>query len=161
LTNRSPLLIAGIDPGSQKTGYAFLEVRGRDIRPLSYGVIRASKYRNPAERYVHIYEELESLIDRFSPSQAAVEDIFHHKNARSAFVLGQARGVALLALARRGVEVFSYAPAVIKRSVTAYGRADKTQVCLMVRAILNLTKTPQADAGDALAVALTHAQTLR
>ncbi len=161
MTSRSPLVIAGIDPGSRKTGYAFLEVRGREIAPLSYGVIRAAKCENPAGRFVHIYDELEALIGRFAPRQAAVEDIFHHKNARSAFMLGQARGVAILAMARRGVEVFSYAPALIKKSVTAYGRADKAQVCLMVRAILNLTTTPQADAGDALAVALTHAQTLR
>lgn len=161
MTSRSPLIIAGIDPGSQKTGYAFLEVRSRDIIPVSYGVVRASKHKNPAERLVHIYEELEAVIERFSPHQAAVEDIFHHKNARSAFMLGQARGVAILALARRGVEVFSYPPAVIKKSVTAYGRADKTQVCLMVRAILNLSKMPQADEGDALAVALTHAQTVK
>jgi crossover junction endodeoxyribonuclease RuvC len=161
LIDRPPLLIAGIDPGSLKTGYAFLEVRGLHVLPVSYGVIRAPRRGSPPERFVRIYEELESLLERFAPSQAAVEDIFHHKNARSAFMLGQARGVALLALARRGVEIFSYPPAVIKKSVTSYGRADKAQVCSMVRVILGLTKTPQADAGDALAVALTHAQTLR
>jgi len=161
LTDSTPFLIAGIDPGSRKTGYAFLEIAGNSITPHAYGVINAAKYKDHCDRYTCIHRELGTLLDRFRPGEAAVEDIFHHKNARSAFLLGQARGAILLTLALTGVKVFSYPPAVIKKAVTTYGRADKKQVCDMVKAILGLSKTPRTDAADALAIALTHAQTIR
>jgi len=161
LNGGGPLVIAGIDPGSSKTGYAFLGLEGGDVRTIAYGVIHAPWSGAPAERFLHIHRELLELVTRLRPSEAAIEDIFHHKNVRSAFMLGQARGVAMLTLALREVEIFSYPPAVIKKSVTAYGRADKLQVSQMVKVILGLPQPPPADAADALAVALTHVQTVR
>jgi crossover junction endodeoxyribonuclease RuvC len=161
LNGGGPLVIAGIDPGSSKTGYAFLGLEGGAVRAIAYGVIRAPRSGTPADRFLHIHRELLALTLKHRPREAAVEDIFHHKNVRSAFMLGQARGVAMLTLALGEVEIFSYPPAVIKKSVTAYGRADKLQVSQMVKAILGLTRPPPADAADALAVALTHAQTVR
>jgi crossover junction endodeoxyribonuclease RuvC len=154
----SPLIIAGIDPGSLKTGYAFLEMSGSAIRPAGFGVISTAKYKSQPDKYLCIHESLKELLEKFHPAEGAVEDIFHHKNVRSAFILGQARGVALLTLAMCSVEVYSYPPALIKKAVAAYGRADKQQVQHMVKAVLGLREPVPVDASDALAVALTHAQ---
>ncbi len=150
--------IAGIDPGSNKTGYAFLEVSGRDLRPLSSGVISTSRFKELPYKIAHIHRKLNELLDTFKPEEAAVEDIFHHKNALSAFKLGQARGAILLTLALKDIKVFSLPPAVIKKSIAAHGAADKRQVRSMVCAILRLDTPPPIDAADAFAAAITHAR---
>ncbi|MFH1435284.1 MAG: crossover junction endodeoxyribonuclease RuvC [Pseudomonadota bacterium] len=154
------LRVAGIDPGSNKTGYAFIEVSGRVLQPLSFGVISTSRFKELPDKIAHIHLKLGELLDTFKPEEAAVEDIFHHKNAVSAFKLGQARGAVLLTLALRNIKVFSLPPAVVKKSIAAHGAADKRQVRSMVCAVLRLDKPPPIDASDALAVAVTHARTL-
>jgi crossover junction endodeoxyribonuclease RuvC len=158
LSGRDPLIIAGIDPGSLKTGYAFLEMSGAKIRPAGCGVISTSKYKNLPEKILCIHENLRRLLEEYRPKEGAVEDIFHHRNVRSAFILGQARGAVLLTLAMCGVEVYSYPPAVIKKAVADYGRADKQQILQMVKAVLGLREAVSVDASDALAIALTHSR---
>jgi crossover junction endodeoxyribonuclease RuvC len=103
-----------------------------------------------------IAEELDVILDRYCPQVAAVETLFFHRDAQAAAKLGHARGVVLLCLTRRGVELAEYAPARVKRTVAGNGRAAKSQVARMVRAILALPEVPPSDAGDALALALTH-----
>jgi crossover junction endodeoxyribonuclease RuvC len=114
-----------------------------------------------AERLVAIFRGLREIMDRFPPSAAAVETVFAGKNPRTALAIGEGRGVALLAAAERGVEVFGYEPALIKRAVTGSGRADKDQVRRMVRILLGLPEPPETDhAADALALAITHTRHL-
>ena len=158
MTRAPSLRITGIDPGSIKTGYAFLEVSGRDIQPLSFGVISTSRFKELPDKIAHIHRKLDELFDTFKPVEAAVEDIFHHKNALSAFKLGQTRGAILLTLALRDIRVFSYPPAVVKKTIAAHGAAEKRQVRGMVCAILRIDKPPPIDAADALAVAITHSR---
>ncbi|MDE2149749.1 MAG: crossover junction endodeoxyribonuclease RuvC [Gammaproteobacteria bacterium] len=154
---RRPLRILGIDPGSRITGYGVIEIRGVEHRHLASGrIITGTVERH--FRLLHIYRELTALIEKFTPSEAAVESVFMHRNAVSALLLGQARGAALVALAGAGLSLAEYSPAQVKSAVVGYGRAEKAQVQHMVSALLRLTRSPAADAADALAVALCHSR---
>jgi len=145
----------GVDPGSRATGYGIVESRGRELILIAAGVIRPPEGALAA-RLSHIHAELLQLIETWHPELVAVEAVFTAHNARSALVLGHARGVALAACGRAGLDVAEYAPAQVKSAVVGSGRASKPQVQQMVRAILSLPRAPAADAADALAVAICH-----
>ncbi|HXH55133.1 MAG TPA: crossover junction endodeoxyribonuclease RuvC [Gammaproteobacteria bacterium] len=152
--------ILGIDPGSQTTGFGIIEqVRGKQIYVTS-GCIRTGKH--PWEqRLQHIFEGLTKVIQDFSPTVAAIEKIFVHINVSSALKLGQARGVAIVAATLNGLSIAEYTARQVKKTVVGNGAADKTQVQHMMKVLLKLSGLPQADAADALAVAICHAQNTR
>lgn len=151
----SPVRILGIDPGSRITGYGLIDTDGRHSVYVGSGCLQVAG-DGLAERLGMIFHELGAVIDEFRPVQFAVESVFMHRNADSALKLGQARGAAICAAVTRELPVAEYAPREIKQAVVGKGGADKRQVQHMVRVLLNLADTPQADAADALAVALCH-----
>lgn len=148
--------VLGIDPGSRYLGYGVVEERQGRLIHLGHGVVRAGD--GPlAERLKTIFVELTLAVEAFKPDAVAVEGVFTHKNARSALILGHARGVALLLAAQAGLDVHEYAPARVKRSVGAGGNDGKGAVSRMVCAALKIEAAlERADAYDALAVALCH-----
>lgn len=152
------MLILGIDCGSQVTGYGVIESEGRVQRSVGYGAIRVPKGRDLAERLRIIADGIDEVVERFGPVEAAVEDVFHHLNARSSLVLAHVRGAALLSVARAGLPVATYAPSQVKMSVVGYGNADKQQVRQMVSVLLGVREEVKPlDISDALAVAYCHA----
>src|SRR5437660_8111972 len=150
--------ILGIDCGTERTGYGIIESDGRKHRAIDFGVIRTSP-RDPLERRLaEIAAKLREVISRIQPQAAAVEEVFYSENVKTALKLAHVRGVALLSIAEAGVPLGEYSPMTIKTSVVGYGRAEKSQVELMVRKLLALeTPIPWEDASDALAVAICHA----
>jgi len=147
--------ILGIDPGSRLTGYGVIDTDGQHARYVTSGCVRVTGSNLP-DKLGLIFSELTALIAEFSPSELAIENVFMHRNADSALKLGQARGAAICAGVTRRLPVAEYAPREIKQAVVGKGGADKQQVQHMVRVLLNLNETPQADAADALAIALCH-----
>jgi crossover junction endodeoxyribonuclease RuvC len=149
--------VLGIDPGLRVTGWGLVAGNGRDLRWAGSGTVATNAGRAPEQRLHHIYRELCAVIGRWRPGEVAIEDPFVAENARSAFAIGEARAVALLAAAQAGLSVRAYAPAEVKLTVAGYGRSDKAQVQELVRVQLGLAQAPEpADAADALAVALCH-----
>jgi len=149
--------VLGIDPGSTVTGYGVVEGGPGRHRLVECGVIRSPRGGDLAVRLLHIYSDLQTVIERVEPDCMAVEGIFYRENPRTAVVLAHARGVALLAGAERGLPVIEYPPAEIKKAVVGTGRATKTQVGFMVQKLLGLAEPPQpADASDGCAAALCH-----
>lgn len=149
--------ILGIDPGSGATGWGVIEAAGSRLSFLAAGVIRPKRALSRAERLAAIHEGLAHLIAEWTPAEAAVEETFVNASPRDALVLGEARGVALLAPALAGLSVAEYAANTVKKSVVGRGHADKTQVQAMVRVLLPTSGAQAADAADALAVAICHA----
>lgn len=134
-----------------------VEVRGSEISLVACGVISTVKEAAFADRLVRIHSELSRVVEDYEPMGAAVETVFHARNARSALKLGHARGAALLALAQGGIAIEEYAPRQVKQAVTGNGGADKAQVARMVEMLLGRTGAVSKDATDALAIALCHA----
>lgn len=149
-------ILLGIDPGSRITGYGVVDVATSTPRYVASGCIRI-KSDQLAQKLAQVYAGIGELIGLHRPHEIAIEQVFMSKNADSALKLGQARGTAIVCAANHGLEVFEYAPTQIKQAVTGTGAATKGQVQHMVTAILGLDGVPQADAADALAIALTHA----
>ncbi|OFW27776.1 MAG: crossover junction endodeoxyribonuclease RuvC [Acidobacteria bacterium RIFCSPLOWO2_02_FULL_59_13] len=149
--------ILGIDCGSAATGYGIIESDGRRNQVVASGVIRTQNRLCFPQRLKQIAHSLSNLIEAHCPEVVAVEGIFSAVNARSALALGQVRGVALLVAAQAELPVHEYSPLEVKSSVVGYGRAEKSQVQLMVQTLLGLEEKPPEDAADALAVALCHA----
>lgn len=147
--------ILGIDPGSHATGWAVIQSQPA-LRCVASGVIRPGRGLSLPARLLAIHDELVAVITRHAPEAMAVEDLFNARNARSALVLGHARGAVLLAGARCGLAVAEYPPAVVKQALTGNGRAGKDQVRFMVRRLLRLNAAPALDESDAMAVALAH-----
>lgn len=148
-------VILGIDPGIADTGYGFVRVRGGSLECLEYGSIKTPAHTELSERLETLYRELLRLIKKHKPQGAAIEQLFFNKNVTTALVVGQARGVALLALRQAGVPLVDFTPSQIKQSVSAYGQASKSQVQKMVKMILKLETIPKPDdAADALAAAI-------
>ncbi len=145
--------VLGLDPGTSRTGYGVVGTEnGRLVRYAS-GVVHLG--RGPlACRLATLHAELDRLIRAHRPAACAVEGLFHHRNARSALLLGHARGVCLLAAAARGLEVAEYAPASVKKALTGHGAAQKHQVGFMVARLLDEEPERALDASDALAVAI-------
>ncbi len=150
--------ILGIDPGSRATGFGVVDTDGQRSSAVHYGVIRVPADLSLVRRLDLLHAGLVEIVKEYSPDEAAIEEVFMAKNPRSALVLGQARGVLLLAAGRCG-EVHEYAARAVKKAVAGYGQADKQQVGHMVKLLLGLDKTPPQDAADALAIALCHAHT--
>jgi crossover junction endodeoxyribonuclease RuvC len=153
------LRILGLDPGSRRTGYGLIDWIGGDSVHVAHGCVMA-RDGAMAERLRLIFESVEKLIAEHRPDEIAVESVFVNRNIDSALKLGQARGAALSAVPR-GTPVFEYAPRAIKLSVVGFGGADKRQVAHMMCALLSLAGRIAADASDALAVAVCHAQSRR
>jgi crossover junction endodeoxyribonuclease RuvC len=153
--------VLGIDPGSRRTGWGVVQLEGTRLRPVGAGTIAIAE-KLPLPRRLHlIHQGLQQVIAEHQPEAVAVEEIFFAKYANAALKLGHARGVALLVAAESELEVHEYPPAVVKRTVVGRGAADKTQVGRLVMALLGLKESPEEDAADALAVAITHIQASR
>jgi len=148
--------ILGLDPGSIRTGYAVVETKGSNVAYLVSGAIR-TQGDTFAERLQEIFAAVDQLTNEFRPDEVAIERVFMHKNADSALKLGQARGAALSATFCLRPRVFEYAPREVKQAVVGTGAAEKEQVQLMVKRLLNISGPLGADAADALAIALCHA----
>lgn len=148
--------ILGIDPGSRITGYGVIDLVGVVPHYVASGCVRTTDGALE-QRLAQIYAGVAEVIGLHRPTAVAVERVFMAKNADSALKLGQARGAALVCIANHGLTIGEYAARQIKQAVTGQGGADKSQVQHMVTTILKLSSTPQADAADALAIALTHA----
>lgn len=151
--------ILGLDPGSRRTGYGFVACDGADYTHVDHGCIDVSGL-DLALRLRRIFEAVTELIVRYQPDEVAVERVFVNRNVESALKLGQARGAALAAIAV-GTAVHEYAPREIKLAIVGFGGAEKAQVGHMVAQLLTLPTLAQADAADALAVAICHAHARR
>ncbi|MCA9664983.1 MAG: crossover junction endodeoxyribonuclease RuvC [Myxococcales bacterium] len=149
-------LILGVDPGSRITGYAMLSQRGRQLAVVESGVISLRENDPLAARLGALANALDALLDRVTPDEVAVEDVFSARNARTALKLGQARGAVLCTVGRRALAVSAYPPATVKRAVAGHGRADKGQIQRMVQVLLGLADLPRTDEADAMAVAICH-----
>ena len=154
------MLVLGIDPGTRLCGWGIVARNGTRLTHVAHGVIRTDESAELSARLVQIERELVDVVTTYEPTQAGIEWLFFAKNAQSAAKLGHARGVALLVCARAGLAIAEYAPAQVKRTVAGGGRADKNQVAQMIRVILGLPTPPPSDAADALAVAVTHLQSM-
>jgi crossover junction endodeoxyribonuclease RuvC len=155
---RNSRLILGIDPGSHCCGYGVIRADGPELKHVASGAITLPGRAPLHERLKGLHEGLTGLIREFGPEEAVVEKVFFAKSARSALSLGHARGVALLAAASAGLDVYEYSALEVKKAVTGYGRAEKRQVQDMVRSILSIDGSVSADSADALALALCHMQ---
>jgi crossover junction endodeoxyribonuclease RuvC len=152
-----PRIALGIDPGTAILGYAVVAARGSELSMIACDVITTPAGMPLAQRLQLLYEGLSKIVGTYRPHEAAMEELFFAKNARTALMVGQARGVAMLALANGGLSIAEYTPKQVKQAVTGYGGANKEQVGEMVRILLRLTSIPRPDdAADAAAVAICH-----
>lgn len=151
-------IILGIDPGSRITGYGLVRQVGVKFAYLGSGCIRVSGDELPG-RLKQVFDGVSEIIRQFQPDELAIEQVFMARNADSALKLGQARGVAIVAGVNAGLPIAEYSARQVKQAVVGTGAADKAQVAHMVTHMLKLPGTPQADAADALAIALCHGHT--
>jgi crossover junction endodeoxyribonuclease RuvC len=150
--------ILGIDPGIGRCGWGVLETRNSKLEVKGFGCIETSSKKAIPERLQEIYQEITRIIKVHQPDALAIEELFFNTNAKTAFVVGQARGVILLAAAQHNLEIAIYTPLQVKLALTGYGRAEKPQVGQMVKVLLSLKEVPKPDdTADALAIAITHA----
>jgi crossover junction endodeoxyribonuclease RuvC len=156
------LIILGVDPGSMATGYGLIKSNLQENILVDCGVIRTDSKKSLPEKLKQIFEGLSQIIAKKHPDELAIEETFYSKNAKSALVMGQARGVAILAAACAKISVWEYSPREVKCSIVGRGDASKHQVQFMVKNLLSLRGLPQPeDAADALAVALCHARRMK
>lgn len=154
--------VLGIDPGIATTGIGIIDKCGNKIHLVYYTAILTPANTALEQRLGQLYSELCKIMDDYSPEFIAVEELFFNTNAKTALIVGQARGVILLATHRYGLPVTSYTPVQVKMGVSGYGRADKRQIQSMVKQLLGLTSIPKPDdAADALAIAICHAHSIR
>lgn len=155
-------IILGIDPGTRITGYGIIRIGNKpQFEPLDFGCIRPPIHLSAPARYLALFESLETLLENYLPNAVAVETQFVYKNVQSAIKLGMARGVVLLAAAKRNIPIYEYAPKKAKLAVVGSGSASKEQVQKMIQFLLRLPVLPEPeDAADALALAICHANTL-
>lgn len=149
--------VLGIDPGSRLCGWGLIVRDGRRFDHVDNGVIVLDPTQPLGPRLAVLFDRLEAVLAELTPGVVAIETVFHNRNARAALTLGHARGVALAAAARRALDIHEYTPQQIKKAVTGSGRAGKAQVQQMISLRLELAEPPQADAADAVAIALCHA----
>tara|TARA_R110002126_G_scaffold273866_1_gene418690 strand:- start:228219 stop:228716 length:498 start_codon:yes stop_codon:yes gene_type:complete len=154
-------IILGIDPGSRITGYGLIRLMGNHVSYLDSGCIRTTTQDTLGGRLLEIFNGIKQLSEAFKPDEVAIEQVFMHQNANTALKLGHARGAAMVACAAQARTIAEYAPRQIKLAVAGYGAADKEQVKQMVMRLLVLSRAPQEDASDALAVALCHSHVRR
>jgi crossover junction endodeoxyribonuclease RuvC len=152
------MIVLGIDPGIGRCGWGVISIEKSKLKVIGFGCIETSVKQNTEKRLVEIYKQIQDLIKKYKPDEFSIEELFFNTNAKTAFVVGQARGVILLAAAQENLNIGIYTPLQVKIALTGYGRAEKSQVGKMVKAILNLKEIPKPDdTTDALAVAITHA----
>ncbi len=151
------MIIMGIDPGLALMGFGVIETDGYRFRTLDYGVIDTPAGMDEPDRLLMLWDGLNALLKMYKPEAVAVEELFFNKNVKTAVSIGQARGVILLAVKTCGIPLYEYTPLQVKQAVVGYGRAEKRQIQLMVKTILNLKDIPKPDdAADALAIAIAH-----
>ncbi|MFH1239578.1 MAG: crossover junction endodeoxyribonuclease RuvC [bacterium] len=157
------MIILGIDPGTAITGWGVIEAqdkipgRGDRMQAVDYGCIKTDNQTDFPRRLETIYRELNSIIKKYHPDEAAVEELFFAKNVKTALTVGQARGVVILAAVNAGLKIAEYTPLQVKQALSGYGRAEKQQIQKMVKVFLCLKDIPKPDdVADALAVAICH-----
>ncbi len=156
------MVILGVDPGLAHTGWGVVETRGSVCRARAYGCVATRAHEAIDSRLGRIYDELRVVIEKFGPTELAIENVYFGENVKSAIATAQARGVAIVACSKAGLSVGEYTPMQIKQAVVGTGAADKHQVMYMVRSILALDHEPHPDhAADALAAAVCHANLRR
>ena len=156
------MLVLGIDPGLATTGYGLVASKNQCLSLVNYGVLETSSKLSLGKRLQHLYRDLGEIIEQDHPEAVAVEELFFSRNVRTAMIVGQARGVVLLAAAESGLPLFEYTPLQVKDAVVGYGRATKAQVQEMVRLLLGMDSRPRPDdAADAIAVAICHIHSAR
>mgnify|MGYP001024227363 CR=1 FL=1 len=156
------MIIMGIDPGFAITGYGIVKYEGNRFIPMDFGAIITKSSMKLPKRLSLLYNQLGEIIKKFKPEAISIEELFFNKNIKTALTVGHGRGVAVLAAAESGVDVFEYTPLQVKQAVVGYGRAEKTQVQQMVRVLLGLSDIPKPDdAADALAIAICHGNSYR
>lgn len=151
-------LILGIDPGSRVTGYGIVNATGNRLEYVTCGCIHLPSTEHP-QRLKQIFDSLCQIIEQHSPQECAIEEVFLGKSVSSALKLGQARGSAIVACMHHDLPVAEYAPRKVKQALVGNGNADKTQVQHMIKVLLGVSGEVQADAADALAIAICHANT--
>ena len=151
------MILIGLDPGLQTTGWGVIEAQGNRLRHIANGTVKSRATEALADRLLALHDGLMAVIATHAPDGAAVEEVFVNTNPQSTLKLGQARGVVLLVAARSGLPVAEYATRLVKKSVVGVGNADKRQIRAMVERLLPGCKVAGEDAADALAVAITHA----
>jgi len=150
------MLVLGVDPGSNVTGFGLVEKKNNHLACVHSGFIRPSGNAPFHQRIHHIFVEIGKVMRCYGPHEMAIEDLFYAKNVKSSLKLGHARGAVLVAAVQNGVGIFEYSPLEIKKSVVGYGRATKEQVRAMVQVILKLKSDLALDTSDALAAAICH-----
>ncbi len=149
------MVILGIDPGMARCGFGAIEKKGNAIKYLSAGVIESSSDFKQSKRLEIIYKEIKKIIKRYKPDIIAIETLFFSKNVKTAFRVGEARGVILLAAQQQKIKIMEFTPLQVKISITGYGFAEKLQVQKMIKMLLGLKEIPRPDdAADALAIAI-------
>ncbi len=152
------MIILGIDPGIGKVGWGVIKDESGKQKALEYGCFETSSKLNLDERLARIYDFITDLIEKFTPEVLAIEQLYFAANSKTALIVGQARGVILLAASKSNLPTASYTPLQVKQALTGYGQASKNQIQSMVGSILHLSKkVAQDDTADALAIAITHA----
>lgn len=156
------MVILGIDPGLATVGFGVIKTLPNGNKPLDYGIISTPKELSLPQRLALIEKGVTALITKYQPDEIALEELFFNNNQKTAINVAQARGVILNTCYRHTQKLFEYTPLQIKQALTGYGRAEKKQIQYMVTSFLSLKSVPKPDdAADALAVALTHANTAR
>jgi crossover junction endodeoxyribonuclease RuvC len=156
------MIVLGIDPGIATTGYGVVEKKGNRLIPIAHGVILTPAHTPLPRRLAQLASELKEVILQYSPVHMAVEELFFNTNAKTAMIVGQARGVILLVGEQHHLPIHSYTPVQVKLGVSGYGQADKNQVQQMVKQLLGLATIPKPDdAADALAIAICHSHSVR
>ena len=148
-------VILGLDPGIADTGYGVIKDEGSKLTCLTYGSIKTGAKEDLAHRLETLFLSLDKIIKEYKPDSASIEELFFNKNVKTALIVGQARGVILLALKLNKIPMSEFTPGQVKQAVSSYGRASKNQVLNMVKMILKLKEIPKPDdAADALAIAI-------
>jgi len=155
LRSESPLVILGIDPGLADTGFGIIIKRGNKLEAVNFGTIKTAAKIPLETRLNQIYDELNKVIKKYKPDVIGIEQLFFCKNAKTALIVGHARGVVMLAAGRNKIKIREFTPLQVKQGLTSYGKASKNQIQQMVKIILNLKQIPKPDdAADALAIAI-------
>lgn len=150
--------ILGIDPGIAIVGFGFIDKIGSKLVPVQYGSIQTEAHKDPGLRLKEVYDATVQLIAKYKPEALAIEKLFFNRNVTTAFTVGQARGVMILAGVQAGLPIAEYTPLQVKQAVVGYGKAEKRQVQEMVKILLKLSAVPKPDdVADALAVAICYA----
>jgi len=151
--------ILGIDPGLTKTGFGIIDINNENLNLVDYGIVKPVSKDKLEKRLLTIFKDISQILDQYKPTIVCVEEVFYGKNFKSALLLGQARGAALVSAASKNINIFEYSAKKVKQSITGNGNADKEQVKFMVKSILKIKDSNiPLDASDALAIALCHFQ---